>query len=395
MKGTLVSVDRVSKEYRLYEKPFDRVKESLHPFGKRYHRPFRALSDVSLELSRGESLGVIGKNGQGKSTLLKIISGQIRPTSGSVRVHGRLAAILELSSNLNPELTGRKNIDMALRIAGVAHHERPDVLDDIVTFADVGEFIDQPVKTYSSGMKSRLGFGMATSVSPDVLILDEVLAVGDFEFQQKCLERMNDMRQSMSVLFVSHSMNAVRHFCDNAIVLESGCVGYYGAVEEAIEYYVEQTEASRAARRKSARAITPFYGNLFANDSKIKVKSHKWIVHGPVTTHQKMRFEFDFELNCEVRQLIIGVPIWNVETRELVTSITSDFADVVVDVRDGRCVGSIEIICLLNSGVYLSSFNVRDGVEYLYRQLNDEFSVLDARRSFGTFTHQAKWQFGE
>lgn len=393
MRGVLVSVRGVSKVYRLYDKPFDRVKEALNPFGRQYHREFNALSNVSFDLRRGESLGVIGRNGQGKSTLLKIISGQIRPTSGSVQANGRIAAILELSSNLNPEVTGRANVELGLRIAGVLPGEREATLADIIDFADIGEFIDQPVKTYSSGMRSRLAFALATSVRPDVLILDEVLAVGDFDFQQKCLERMNSMRENMSVLFVSHSMNSVRHFCDNAIVLESGRVGCHAAVEEAIEYYMEQEEARRAVRRESARQAAPFYGDLFANESKITVHEHCWTVADPLRTHQPIRFEFDFELHGDVRQLIVGVPIWNVEKRELVTSITSDFSGSEIVVRDGRCRGSIEIECCLNAGTYLSSFNVRDGVEYLYRQLNEEFSVVDSRRSFGDFTHNAVWTF--
>ncbi len=393
MHGNLVTVRDLSKIYRLYDKPFDRVRESLSLTGKPYHRTFQALSEVSFALRRGESLGILGKNGHGKSTLLKIIAGQLQPSFGSVSIHGRVAAILELSSNLNPELSGRKNIDLGIRISGVPANEREFVADDVVRFADIGEFIDQPVKTYSSGMKSRLGFALATSVSPDVLILDEVLSVGDFEFQQRCLERMNAMRQEMGVLFVSHSMNAVRHFCDNAIVLESGRVSYQGTAEGAIQYYVETSENDKAKLKKSARTSAPFFGDLFENRQKVAVNRHGWRVSSPIKTHDRICLEFDFELRHEVRQLIIGVPIWSVEKRTLVTSIMSDFSSVDIPVKDGRCTGTVEIECCLNPGTYISTFNVRDGVEYLYRQLNNEFAVRDTRRSFGDFSHRAAWEF--
>jgi len=394
MTATLISARGISKSYRLYDEPFDRVKEALNPFGRQYHRVFDALSDVTFDLQRGQSLGVIGKNGHGKSTLLKIVSGLLPPTRGELSVRGRVAAILEVSSNLNPEVSGLKNVEFGLRIAGVPVNQRPEKLEEITEFSDLGEFIDQPVKNYSSGMRSRLGFALATSVDPDILILDEVLAVGDFEFQQKCLARMNDMRDRMTFLFVSHSMNAVRHFCDNAIVLESGRVGFRGNADDAVEYYVEQQEKRKALiKEERQQSIKPFFGDLFQNGGKVRVFSHGWQQSESTRIHAPIRFEFEFELKCDPRNLIIGVPIWSVETRELVTSVVSDFSDVPIIVRDGRCKGSIEVICQLNPGAYLSSFNIRDGVEYLYRQLNEEFVVTDHRRTFGHFTQESSWRF--
>jgi hypothetical protein len=188
-------------------------------------------------------------------------------------------------------------------------------------------------------------------------------------------------------------MNAVRHFCDNAIVLESGRIAFHGAVDDAIEFYLKQSEERKAKAEPISKRVSPFFGDLFENPSKISVTRHEWLVSAPIRTHEKIRFEFDFELNSPVRQLIIGIPIWNVDDRSLVTSILSDFAGVQVPVKDGRCRGFIEIDCHLNPGTYLSSFNVRDGVEYLYRQLNQDFVVSDSRRSFGSFSHDARWQF--
>jgi ABC-type polysaccharide/polyol phosphate transport system ATPase subunit len=240
---TVITVKNVSKVYKLYNKPIDRIKESFNPFRKSYHKKFHALHDVSLELKRGEALGVIGGNGNGKSTLLKIIAQVLTPTSGSVRTKGRVSAILELTSNLKPEMTGRENIIYNLKIQGfTSKKEIKEKTDEIEAFAEIGEFIDQPVKVYSSGMKSRLGFGIATSVEPDILILDEVLAVGDFNFQQKCLAKINGMRENISMIFVSHSMNSVRLFCDKVIVLEKGRLTFNGKPDDAIAYYLEQEE---------------------------------------------------------------------------------------------------------------------------------------------------------
>ena len=278
-KETVVRANNISKTYKLYNKPFDRVKESFHPLRKKYHKTFHALHNVSLELKRGEALGVIGGNGNGKSTLLKIIAQVLTPTEGSVQTKGRVSAILELTSNLKPEMTGRENIIYNLKIQGFT--AKKDILvktEEIEAFAEIGEFIDQPVKLYSSGMKSRLGFGIATSVEPDILILDEVLAVGDFNFQQKCLAKINSMRENISMIFVSHSMNSVRLFCDRVIVLEKGKLAYAGSPDDAIQYYLEQEEEKKLQMRETAatQQQKPFYGDIFHNEEKVSAIQHRW-----------------------------------------------------------------------------------------------------------------------
>jgi lipopolysaccharide transport system ATP-binding protein len=191
----LISARSVGKSYHIYVKPQDRLKQALWRGRRQYYREFWALRDVSFDVHRGEAVGIIGRNGCGKSTLLQIIAGTLTPTEGEVRVSGRVAALLELGSGFNPDFTGRENVYMNGAILGVSRSEMEKRFDDIAAFADIGEFLDQPVKTYSSGMFARLAFGVAINVDPDILIVDEILAVGDAIFQAKCFRRIDRLRQ--------------------------------------------------------------------------------------------------------------------------------------------------------------------------------------------------------
>lgn len=225
-----VRVEHLSKVYRLYGRPQDRLKEMLFGrLGKRFSTDFWALHDISFELGRGQRLGVIGRNGSGKSTLLQILAGTLAPTAGAVSVNGRVAALLELGSGFNPEFTGRENIFLNASILGLSRQEIETRLDDIAAFADIGPFLEQPVKTYSSGMFMRLAFAVTTSVDADVLLIDEALAVGDVFFTQKCfghLERLID--RGVSVVLVTHDTSAVNQFCERVVVLDQGRVMYEG-----------------------------------------------------------------------------------------------------------------------------------------------------------------------
>jgi len=218
-KNSAISLQNISKVYKLYGKPKDRLKEALHPFKKKYHKDFYALNNINLDIKKGEVLGIVGVNGAGKSTLLKIISGVLTPTTGRVNVDGRVNAILELGSGFKPEMTGRENISLNLRINGI-NQARERITQEIIDFAEIGEYIEQPVKTYSSGMKARLGFGLATATDPDILIVDEVLAVGDVLFQRKCYARIEKLfKDGKTVIFVSHTAQSVIEFCSRAVLL--------------------------------------------------------------------------------------------------------------------------------------------------------------------------------
>ena len=221
---TVISVQNVTKIYKLYDKPVDRLKESIHPFGKKYHKDFYALKDVSLEVKKGETVGIIGKNGSGKSTLLKIITGVLQPTSGNIRINGKLSALLELGAGFNLEFTGLENIYLHGTILGYNKEQMNKKLDDILSFADIGEFINQPVKMYSSGMFVRLAFAVSINVDPDILIVDEALSVGDMRFQQKCFRKIEEFKKSKTILFVSHDLSTINNYCDRVIWINEGSV---------------------------------------------------------------------------------------------------------------------------------------------------------------------------
>lgn len=218
-----ISAHGLGKCYQIYNKPQDRLKQTLWRGRRQFYREFWALREISFDVARGETLGLIGKNGSGKSTLLQIIAGTVTPTAGFCEVQGRVAALLELGAGFNPEFTGRENVYMNAAILGLSRQEIDDRYPDIVVFADIGEFIEQPVKTYSSGMYMRLAFAVAVSVEPDILLVDEALAVGDVRFQAKCMARMRDIqRTGTTVLFVSHSPEQIKRFCQRCLWLDGG-----------------------------------------------------------------------------------------------------------------------------------------------------------------------------
>lgn len=235
-----IAINGLGKCYQIYEKPHHRLLQMLlGRFDKKYFREFWALRDVSFSIPRGKVVGILGKNGAGKSTLLQIICGTLASTRGDLKVNGRVAALLELGSGFNPEFTGIENIFLNGQILGLSREEVSRKLDDILSFADIGDFVNQPVKTYSSGMFARLAFSVAVNVEPDILIVDEALSVGDAWFQHKSMARMRALMESgCSVLFVSHSIDAVRALCDEAVWLENGTVKMQGGVTEVTNAYM-------------------------------------------------------------------------------------------------------------------------------------------------------------
>lgn len=231
----VISVRNLTKQYKLYNKPIDRLKESLSPFRKKYHRVFTALDNISFDIKRGETVGIIGQNGSGKSTLLKVLTGVLIPTSGSVSVRGRVSALLELGAGFNPEFTGMENIYFNGAIMGYTKSEIDQRVDDIIKFADIGDFINQPVKVYSSGMFMRLAFSVAINVDPDILIIDEALSVGDIRFQIKCLDKINEIKKrGVAILLVTHSNPGIT---DWSLLLNKGKEIYRGPSKETWNYY--------------------------------------------------------------------------------------------------------------------------------------------------------------
>ena len=234
-----IKVENLTKIYKLYEDPIDRMKESLHWRGKKYHKDFYALNDLNFEIKKGETVGIIGKNGSGKSTLLKIITGVLSPTAGKVIVNGRVSALLELGAGFNPEYTGIENIYFQGNLMGYEQEEIDSKLKEILEFADIGDFINQPVKMYSSGMFARLAFAVAINVEPDILIVDEALSVGDAKFQNKCLTKIKTLQDSgVTVLFVSHSTSQINSICSSAIWVSSGNLVAEGSAQDVTSLYI-------------------------------------------------------------------------------------------------------------------------------------------------------------
>ena len=244
-----VSVRGVSKKYRIYPSGRHQLREVLSLRRKKYGRDFWALQDIDLEVEPGAALGILGRNGAGKSTLVSVIAGILQPTSGTVEVNGRLVAIFSLGVGFNPEFTGRENIIMNGLILGIERQEMLDRFDDIAAFADIGDFMDQPIKTYSNGMRSRLGFAVAANVEPDVLVVDESLSAGDAVYRKVALQRLQEMREAgTTILFVSHNTNMVADFCTEAVLLHQGRMLGAGEPNEVIDQYQTLVSDIRAQR---------------------------------------------------------------------------------------------------------------------------------------------------
>ena len=256
MNGLAIEIENVSKAYRIWNSPEARLKApALRALAQivpdktrlrnridtavdRCYRDFYALKDINLAVAKGEAVGIVGRNGSGKSTLLQIIAGTLTPSSGKVKAHGRIAALLELGAGFNPEFTGRENVYMNAAILGLSRTDTDAALDDILAFADIGAFIDQPIKTYSSGMMVRLAFAVQVQVNPDILIIDEALAVGDALFQKRCYQRIEQLRnQNTTILFVSHDQESVRTITDRAVFLDHGTVRSIGPSSEVVLDY--------------------------------------------------------------------------------------------------------------------------------------------------------------
>jgi len=250
-----IEVKNVTKIYRLYDKPVDRLREALSLSGKSLHKDFYALRDVSFHVNKGESLGIIGVNGSGKSTILKIITGVLTPTQGSVTADGKISALLELGAGFNMDYTGIENVYMNGTMMGFSRKEMDEKLPDILEFADIGDFVRQPVKNYSSGMFVRLAFALAINVDPEILIVDEALSVGDVFFQSKCYRRMDELRKNgTTILMVTHDMSSVLKYCDRAVILHRGSLVSEGQPGEMVDLYKRilagQWDRDRAAAAK-------------------------------------------------------------------------------------------------------------------------------------------------
>lgn len=384
-----IRVKDLTKKYKLYQKRSERL---ANAFGKEKNiKEFYALKRVSFEISKGECVGIIGHNGAGKSTLLKLLTGVAFPTSGEIEINGRLASMLELGSGFNPELTGMENIYFNGSLNGLTKEEIDGKLKDILEFADIGNFIEQPVKNYSSGMFARLAFAVAINVDPDILIVDEILSVGDVGFQVKCMEKFNEFKKKgKTILYVSHGLGTVKKFCDRAIWLQKGEVVDDGNSVIVVERYY----------------------NLNFNPANIEqLKDHKSdIINSIVVKSNKKNVEYLEKLDLEVEYDLISNDLKD-------PNIVLEFRKT--DYEPGTTRGNDQFVCGINSkdniknipfnlgvnklkvslnkinlvaGVYYIDFVLRDGEEEVYRKINVySFTLNDKYRGEGFLILGHSW----
>lgn len=296
-----IRVSNLSKCYQIYAAPRDRLKQFVLPRMRRlagrkpkqYFREFWALQDISFEIKKGETVGIVGRNGSGKSTLLQMICGTLSPTGGEVQTHGRIAALLELGSGFNPEFTGRENVYMNAAVLGLSNQEIDARFNDIVSFADIGEFIEQPVKTYSSGMMVRLAFSVAINADPEILIVDEALSVGDELFQRKCFSRIEAIRASgATILFVSHSGAQIVELCDRAVLMDAGEMLAVGLPKQIVGRYQKLLYAS-ADKREAIREQIRLSDEQFATATKSSIESTAQEYQAQIAHTPELQESFD------------------------------------------------------------------------------------------------------
>lgn len=357
---SVISVNSLSKLYRLGLKemkaetligqmsqairsPWENLKRlrQLNRFGVEDDSVFWALKDVSFEVKEGEVLGIIGKNGAGKSTLLKILSQITEPTSGKIEIYGRVASLLEVGTGFHPELSGRENIYMNGTILGMTRSEIDSKLDEIIDFSGVEKFIDTPVKFYSSGMKVRLGFSVAAHLDPEILVIDEVLAVGDFEFQRKCLGKMEDVsrNQGRTVLFVSHQMDAITRLCSRVLVLREGEIYYEGNPSTAVKKYLGTAENEFGARV----VLEPDSSRRETAIRKVEIKSNSKLLENYADVRDEIQVEITFEVFQDGLIVSPGINVHNEEGDHLFTSHHVDYMVSPASLSTGTYQASVTI----------------------------------------------------
>jgi ABC-type polysaccharide/polyol phosphate transport system ATPase subunit len=379
MPNTAIKVSYLTKVYKLYDKPVDRLKESLHPLKKKYHKDFYALNDVSFEIKKGETVGIIGKNGAGKSTLLKIITGVLTPSSGHVHVNGRIASLLELGAGFNPEYTGIENIYLQGTLMGYSHSEMEAKIDEILAFADIGDFVHQPVKSYSSGMYARLAFSVAINVEPDILIVDEALSVGDMYFQQKCMDKIISMQKNnITFLFVSHSIAQIKKVCKKAIFIQNGKLIAHGESLEVCDLYLNQS--SIITEKEKQEAIAKAEGT---NGKVLQPISSEDVVNF-------FRIDLDFEKKYTERSgggefQFVALDIYNDKNQMVHEIITYDTIRIVAS-----CVTTSTVERGLVPGLLCRDQN---GNDMFACNLNYYDITLDTMKSGGQFIIEWIFQF--
>lgn len=368
--ATVADFRRVSKSYPIYRKPVDRLRELLTLNRLSFHRDFWALRDVTFDVRRGETFCIIGENGSGKSTLLQILAGILAPTSGTVAVNGRVAALLELGSGFNPEFTGRDNVYLNAAILGLSRKEIDGRYHSIEQFAEIGDFINQPVKTYSSGMAVRLAFSVAIHVDPEILLVDEALAVGDIYFRQRCMRKVHELRsRGVTILFVSHSMGDVKAIGDRTLWLDKGAVRSLGPTDQVVSHYL-------AAMAMKDTSYLELKEPAKRSGCVLNAHAPETVTHIPNVDHR----------HGDGRAEVIGIGIYQV-TGEPLPFLRPDSRIVVrISVKANDRIASPNVGFMLRNhlGVDFSGTNaLREGVE-LPPMIPGDISTVDFHVSIPT-----------
>lgn len=316
MNGIVIEVKDLSKVYKLYNKPVDRLKEALGFSKRNYHKEFYALNNLNFTINAGETIGIIGTNGSGKSTLLKLITGVLNPSSGSIQVNGKISALLELGAGFNPEYTGYDNIYLNGAMFGFSKEEIDSKVQEIIHFAGIGDFINQPVKNYSSGMFARLAFAVAINVEPEILIADEVLAVGDLEFQLKCMDKFNEFRnKGKTILYVSHDINSVKRYCSSCIWIQNGKIEAIGNTDNVTDRYLDFLKREKPIESNEIPIdIETNIGDI-GQIIEIRILNDRYQDTDKIDYHDKVIVRVTYELKKNVQNPVIGVAIRSLDNK--------------------------------------------------------------------------------
>ena len=413
MSEIAIAVDHVSKMYKLYDKPMDRLKESLGLSKQKKYKEHYALNDVSFEVHQGETVGIIGTNGSGKSTILKIITGVLNPTAGNLRVNGRISALLELGAGFNGEYSGIENVYLNGTMIGFSREEIDKKMDDILNFADIGEFVHQPVKTYSSGMFVRLAFAIAINIEPEILIVDEALSVGDVFFQAKCYRKFEEFKEmGKTILFVSHDLSSIGKYCDRVVLLNRGQKLAEGGAKEMVNLYrkvlvnqLDVEEAENSGDHESIQEETDSlqkeklnlnpelleYGSKLAEIVDFGIYDHTGLITNAVDKGQKFSVKMKVKFNEDISEPIFAFTIKDLKGTEL-TGTNTMYENSPVTPKKSGDIQEITFTQMmsLEAGEYmlcLGCTGYRDGEFTVFHRLYDvcNLTVITDKKAVGYF----------
>lgn len=393
-KGS-VEVNDLSKVYHLYNKSSDRLRETFSIKKKKYSKDHYALRDINLSIKHGESVGIVGTNGSGKSTLLKLITGVVTPTTGEIKTEGKIAALLELGAGFNPEYTGIENIYLNGTMMGYTEEEMEKRVPAIVDFADIGEFIYQPVKSYSSGMFARLAFAVSINVEPDILIVDEALSVGDTRFQVKCIDKMRELQESgTTILFVTHAIEQIKRFCTRAIWIKNGEVVEDGEASQVVDLY---DNFMKYGERKIEKVDNDEEFKVPESSDYLAVIQKVTINKNMFKSFEKLEVEITYDVYDEhMEDLQVGVAFYSLDRKIYVFGPNTNLDKFEVPQEPGRHVVKYIVPGItLISGDYtvdVGIFNSGGIVNLDYKNNCEKFSVANEYFSEGMFYIEHQWE---